>query len=131
MDPIDKYNETNLFGKANNLELTIIEKGHIEYTMKLEEKHLALPSLIHGGAIAGLMDAVLSVAAFTSLSDKEKHVATVDFTINYLKPITSLETIRGIGKVVRQGKKIIVSRGEIFNQKGDLVALGTGTIMIV
>jgi acyl-CoA thioesterase len=131
MNQIDKYNEANLFGKANNLHLTIIESGHIEYKMKLEEKHLALPALIHGGAIAGLMDAILSVAAFTMVSEEGKHVATVDFTINYLKPITTLETIRGIGKVMKRGKKIIVSRGEIYNENEEIVALGTGTMMIV
>ena len=36
MDRIQEYNEGNLFGKENNLELKIISDGKIEYWMKIK-----------------------------------------------------------------------------------------------
>ena len=129
MDLIDTYNSGNLFGKENNLELNIISKGHIEYSMQLEDKHMALHNVVHGGAIAGLMDALLSVAAFSSVANDNKHVATVEFKINYLKAVRNKCLLKGVGKVIKQGNRLIVCEGEIFDDSGDTVAKGIGTII--
>jgi len=129
MDQIIKYNDGNLFGKENNLVLKILGKGHIEYTMQLEDKHMALPKVVHGGAIAGLMDAILSVAAFSMVAEENKQVATVEFKINYLKAVKKKEILKGIGKVIKQGKRLIIVKGDIFNESGDIIAIGTGTII--
>lgn len=129
MDQIKRYNEGNLFGKENNLVLNILEKGHIEYTMQLEDKHMALPNVVHGGSIAGLMDAILSVAAFSIVAEDNKQVATVEFKINYLKAVKKKEILKGIGKVIKNGKRLMVTQGEIFDESGDIIAIGTGTII--
>ena len=129
MDLIEIYNQGNHFGKANNLELKIISEGKIEYAMQLDEKHLALPKLVHGGTIAGFMDAILSVAAFSAVYKNDKHVATIEFKINYLKPIKQLQKLIGKGIVVKKGSKILFVEGEIFNEADELVATGSGTIM--
>ena len=131
MDLIEVYNQSNLFGKENNLELKVIDKGHIEYLMKVEEKHLALPDVVHGGAIAGLMDAVLSVAAFSAVAGDSMNVATVEFKINYLKAVRKPGILKGIGKVLKKGRKVMVTNGEIFDENDSLVATGTGTIMAI
>lgn len=129
MNLLEKYQKSNLFGQYNNLTLNVIEKGHIEYTMKVEDKHFALPGVVHGGAIAGLMDAVLSVAAFSAIYDQNKSVATVEFKINYLKTVRSPGELRGVGKIVSLGKRMIITHGDIFNDSGELVAVGTGSII--
>ena len=131
MNLIDKYNEANLYGKANNLKLKVISKGHIEYRMQIEDQHLALPEVVHGGAIAGFMDAILSVAAFTATAEDNMGVATVEFKINYLKAVKKTGELLGVGKVIKHGKRILISQGEIFDQSGDLVAVGTGSIIPV
>ena len=129
MDLIQKYNQHNQFGIHNNLKLSIIEDGHIEYLMQLELKHFASETLVHGGTLAGLMDAILSVAAFSAIHKENKKVATVDFNINYLRPLTRKMEIRGVGKVVKKGKRIIVVKGEIYNDENQLVAIGNGNII--
>ena len=129
MDPIERYNRGNAFGLENNLELEVIEPGHIRYTMKVEKKHFATPELVHGGALAGFMDAVLSLAAFSAVKDEGKVVATVEFKINYLKAVKRECTLTGLGKVIKKGKQIIVVNGEILDGEGSLVATGTGSIM--
>lgn len=129
MDLIEHYNRNNHFGIHNNLKFRIIEEGHIEYTMQLEKKHFATDSLVHGGALAGFMDALLSVAAFTSVAEGNQKVATVEFKINYLKPISREMIIRGIGRVIKKGKRIISVQGEIFNDEDSLVATGSGSII--
>lgn len=129
MDLIEQYNQNNHFGKANNLQLKIISEGKIEYTMQLENQHLALNDLVHGGAISGFMDAILSVAAFSAVYKKNRNVATVEFKINYLKPIRKLQILTGKGSVLKKGSKLLFVNGEIYNDVNELVATGSGTIM--
>ena len=76
MDPIEHYNRSNYFGIHNNLELTILDKGKIEYTMQLEKKHFATDTLVHGGTLAGFMDAILSVIFITQFNSYEDSAAT-------------------------------------------------------
>lgn len=97
--------------------------------MTLKDAHFALPDVIHGGAIAGFMDAIVSVAAFSSVADENKHVATVEFKINFLKAVRRKMELLGIGKVIQKGNKIIVVLGEIYNDDNQLVATGIGSIM--
>lgn len=129
MDLISEYNKSNSFGKENNLSLQVISPGHIEYTMQIENKHMALNNVVHGGAIAGLMDAVLSVAAFSAVEKEGMHVSTVEFKINYLKPVSESIKLKGIGKVLKLGKRLIVTKGEIFDNENNMIAIGTGTII--
>ena len=131
MGILEDYNAGNQFGKENNLRLNVVSAGHIEYEMTVEEKHFALPEVMHGGAIAGLMDAVLSVAAFSAVAPENKHVATVEFKINYLKTVSVPGKLKGTGKVVKKGKRVLVCKGEIVDGRGDMVAIGTGTLMPV
>jgi len=129
MDMMKKYSENNLFGKENNLVLKVLEKGHIEYQMTLEDKHMAISDIVHGGAIAGLMDSILSVAAFSQVAEDNKHVATVEFKINYLKSVKKKCILKGVGRVIKNGERLMITKGEIFDDVGEVVAIGTGTII--
>ena len=62
---LEIYDKVNIFGRENNLKLTIIKPGEITYEMTVIEKHLATPKVIHGGMIAAMMDGVIGVAALS------------------------------------------------------------------
>lgn len=123
-----KYAETNQYGKANGMELLTYEDGHIEYKMVITDQHLATPTTAHGGIIAGYMDGIIGVAALTEASKNLNLVSTVEFKINYLKPARVGDVLLGTGRVISAGKRIIIAKGEIKDEKtGDLVAIATGT----
>lgn len=121
------YHSVNNYGKANELSFKLISPGHVEYTMKIKEQHLALPSAAHGGAIAGLMDGLLGVAALSAVYEEGKIVSTIEFNIKFLLPVEKGEQLKGIGKVLKKGNKILFTIGEIFNSSNQLVALGSGS----
>ncbi len=127
MDLIDFYNKINRFGEANNMHFTIISKGHIEYFITIEEKHLATFTNAHGGMIAAFMDGVIGVAALSAIADDGKLANTVEYKITFLKPAKLGEQLKGVGKVDFKGKSILISSGEIFNSQGELIAKATGT----
>ena len=120
------YRAQNNFMVHNGIVHNIVEPGKIESTMTILEQHLSTPGVSHGGAVAGFMDGVLGVAALTLALTNEKIVSTVEFKMNYFKPIFLGDVLTGKGKVIRNGKTLLVCLAEIY--RGDeLVAHGQGT----
>ena len=126
---IEIYNEVNTFGRDNGLELTVISPGIIEYRMVVQTQHLSTPQAAHGGAIAGMMDAVLGVAALSATAAEKKLVSTVQFSINYLNPVYLGDELLGRGTVERVGNRLITASGEInCPAKNLVIARGLGTL---
>jgi acyl-coenzyme A thioesterase PaaI-like protein len=60
-------------------------------------------------------------------------VLTTEFKINLLSPAKG-ERLRAVGRVVRAGKKLVITMGEVFADQGGAskqVALITATMMVV
>jgi len=125
---LELYNKTNQFGKLFGMTYEVLEPGNIVYKLKVTQPLLGTPTVIHGGALAGFMDAIIGVAALSITSEKGKAVSTVEFKINYLRPIYLDDELKGLGTVLSEGKRIIVAKGEIYNQNEELVAISTATL---
>lgn len=124
---IEIYNQVNQFGKENGLELTIIKPGEIIYKMEVLKKHLATPTTMHGGMLAAMMDGVIGVAALTLVAPEGKLVSTVEYKVNYFKPIYLGDVLTGKGHVDHAGKRIISTSGKVYNQNNEVVATAMGT----
>ena len=58
-------------------------------------------------------------------------VSTVEFKINYFKPVFEGETLIGTGKIEFKGKSLMVTSGKIVKRDSqDLVAMAQGTFNI-
>ena len=122
------YNSINNYGNLNDLELTVLAPGHIQYVMPVREKHLATPIAIHGGVLSALMDAILGVASLSASCHDGKLVSTVEFKINYLSPARLGDVLIGEGRVIEKGNRLIVAEGDIkLKDSGKFIAKGLGT----
>ena len=121
------FRSINKYDLDNGLNFEIHSPGSITYKMKITEKHLSSPNIAHGAAIAGFMDCVLGLSALSDAVMQSNLTSTVEFKINYIRPVHLNDEIIGTGKVVHKGKSLIISSGEVKNSKGDLIALGQGT----
>lgn len=76
-----------------------------------------------------MMDGVLGVAALSLAVESERLVSTVEFKINFFKPIQPGDVLLGYGKVIFEGKRLMGSEGTIFraNHHDEVVAKGLGT----
>lgn len=124
---IDLYNEVNQFGKVLGMDFKVLSPGSIEYRMVVKKEHLATPTVAHGGVIAGFMDAVLGVAALSAVAEDHRLVATIEFKITYLAPAFENDQLLGIGRVIKKGKRLIFTEGEILNHKNEIIAKASGT----
>ncbi|MGE3609790.1 MAG: PaaI family thioesterase [Bacteriovoracaceae bacterium] len=124
---IPLFKSINKYDLDNGLTFEIQSPGSITYKMLVTEQHLSSPNTAHGAAIAGFMDCVLGLSALSEAITKNCLTSTVEFKINFIKPVKLGDEIIGSGKVIHKGKSLIISSGEIRNHAGELVAVGQGT----
>lgn len=79
--------------------------------------------VVHGGIIGTIAD---TCGFFAAASVSESIVTTVEFKINLLSGARA-ENLLGIGKVVRNGKNLIVCEMIVYGARRRKIALATGT----
>lgn len=120
------FKKFNQFDQANGFEFEIHSPGNITYHMTVQEKHLSSPPTAHGGSIAGFMDCVLGLAALSLSITRSELTSTVEFKMNFIKPVQLGDKLIGSGKVIHAGKSLVISSAEI-RCKDQLIAMGQGT----
>jgi len=81
--------------------------------------------VVHGGAIASLIDTATAFAIIPLLNPEER-VTTVDLTISYLRPITK-GRVTALARVVRAGRRLFVVSAEVKDADGKLAATALST----
>lgn len=121
------FKSINKYDLENNLSFEIHSPGSITYKMEIQDKHLSSPQTAHGAVLAGFMDCVLGLSALSLAVTESNLTSTVEFKINYIRPVKLGEKLQGSGKVIHKGKSLIISSGEVKTSTGELVAVGQGT----
>ena len=80
---------------------------------------------IQGGYLCAMLDECMSVACMVA-SGMTSVAPTVEMKTSFFRPAMP-GSLRGVGRVVRWGKTIAFTEGELFDAQGRLVAKATGT----
>ena len=82
---------------------------------------------IQGGYLCAMLDEAMSVACM--VASGMTHVApTLEMKTSFLRPAMP-GTIKGIGRVVKWGRSIAFTEGELYDPDGRLLAKATGTAL--
>ena len=112
-----------------SMELKHLDKGESRFDIETGQKHLQPYGIIHGGVCASLIDAACYWAVYAGI-DEIVGLTTIELKINYLSPVSKGRLI-GKGKSIKIGKTICLGEASIEDEKGDLVAHGTSTLMVL
>jgi uncharacterized protein (TIGR00369 family) len=113
-------------------EIAAVRAGEVEIVLPFSDRILQQHEFIHAGAVATIADSACGYAALTVMP-RDAAVLTTEFKINLLAPAKG-ERLRAIGRIVRSGKKLVITLGEVFAEEGGgrkQVALITATMMVV
>jgi len=113
------------FASFLGIELDEIDTGVATLSLEIKPELKQNHGVVHGGAIASLIDSATAFAII-SLLPPDEHATTVDLTISYLRPLTKGRA-RAVARVVRSGKRIIVVSAELFDDAGTLAATALST----
>ncbi|MDP2213051.1 PaaI family thioesterase [Phenylobacterium sp.] len=82
---------------------------------------------IQGGYLCAMLDEAMSVACM--VASGMTHVApTLEMKTSFLRPAMPGQ-IKGIGRVLKWGRSIAFTEGELFDPEGRLLAKATGTAL--
>lgn len=79
--------------------------------------------VVHGGAIASLIDTVV-VPAISTGYDEPRRLLTIDLQIQYMGAVIQEDAVAE-GWVVKRGRSTVFLRAEVRTEKSGLVAAGT------
>lgn len=113
------------FARLLRLELDEVGSGTATLGLKVRKELKQNHGVVHGGAIASLIDTATAFAILSLLEPNEK-VTTVDLTISYLRPITG-GRITAIARVLRAGRRLLVVSAEVFDKDGKLTTTALST----
>jgi uncharacterized protein (TIGR00369 family) len=107
------------------IELGDVSQGAATLGLDVRKELTQNHGVVHGGAIASLIDTAMAFAIISLLAPRER-VTTVDLTISYLRPLT-VGRITAVAKVVRAGRRLFVVSADVSSEDGKLAATALST----
>lgn len=114
--------------RALGMELSSIEPGSLDCSLRPAERHMQQHGHLHAGVVATLADTAGGLAAFT-LMPAGVEVNTSGFSIHFLRPARG-DRITARGRVLKPGRRLVVADVEVVARRGGeetLVAKATVT----
>lgn len=126
------FNEGIPFNRFLGLRLVELSEGRAVVEVPFREEYIGdVPKhIVHGGVISTLIDVTGGATAFSVLEfPRETSLNTVDMRVDYVR-MGRGEKFVATGQVLRKGNRICVTRVEVVNDEGTLVAHGTAAYSI-
>jgi len=120
---------TSPYPRHLRMQLVSISMDHAMVKLKTEQCHLQPFGIVHGGVLATLIDTATFWSVFLRLPE-DAGLVNIDLKLNYLKSIsTGLMTAQG--RCIRAGRSINYAEASVTDKKGNILAHGTSTLMVL
>ena len=116
------------YARLLGLELLGASRGEAVFSVELREELKRNGGLMHGGALASLMDTASAFAVLTLLAPGEQTV-TIDLQIHFLRPVFS-GRVEARARVLRKGRRVATLSIDVTDEAGKLTATGTTTYLV-
>lgn len=127
--PLPGSSNLGCFGCSSDnphgLQMTFYTDGQAVFSEIHVPSHMSgWNKTVHGGILSVILDEIMSWAVLSLL---KKMGMTKTMTIEFLKPVSILETLKAEGRPVEQsGRHEALVEGFVYNQKGELCARSKG-----
>ena len=115
------------FTKWLNGKIVSAEYGRVELEIEVRPEMSNPTGLLHGGMQSAMMDDTLGMTSATL--GYEGFPISIDFHIDFLGKVKVGESVRVVGKVVREGRNIIHTTIEIQDKNGKLISTGNSNLL--
>jgi len=108
------------YAKLLGLELGEIGPDEVTIHLVVRDELLQNQGVVHGGAVASLIDTAAAFAVLNQL-ELDERVTTTDLTIHYLRPLSS-GRLTATARMVRSGRRLFVLSVEVRSDQARLLA---------
>lgn len=115
------------FDRSLQLRLLEAERGRVSLSAPATPDHANASGVMHGGWIAGVLDAA-SGAATQSLLNPGEAYTTLTLQVNYLKAVPASGDARAEGRVIRGGGRVVTAEATV-SIDGEVRAIATATCL--
>lgn len=105
------------------------ERGEIEVSFEATGDFLNPAGTVHGGFLTAMLDDTMGPALAATL-DPGLYAATIEIKVSFLRPARP-GRLTGHGRVVHRGGTIAFLAGELRDDAGRVVAVGSATARIL
>jgi len=106
-----------------------VERGEIEVSFEATEDFLNPAGTVQGGFLTAMLDDTMGPALAATLDDGQ-YGTTIDLKVSFLRPAKP-GRLTGHGRIVHRGGTIAFLAGELLDQTGQVVAVGSATTRIL
>ena len=126
-DFIRQFFPTSPFVIHLGMQLDDIQPGMARLSLPFTDALVTIGDIVHGGAIASLIDTAASVAAWSGAQvSAQTRGTTVNLTVAYLAAAEK-EDIYATARVLRRGRSLVYVDVEVTSASGKAVAKGLVT----
>lgn len=124
---VEAAREAVPFLKLLGIQVETVGPGVATLLLPVREELKRNDGIVHGGAIASLVDSAFAFAIIPLLAENER-TTTVDLTIHYLRPLSG-GVAKAAARVVRAGRRVITVSAEVFDENEKLAATALSTYL--
>lgn len=121
-----KQKEHIIFEDFLKPELVDIDEGYAVISMKIEEEHLNLIRIVHGGILASIADLTMGIACISY----KKKVVTTEMSLSYIRSVERGSTITAKAIVENNGKSLMRTSCAIYDENNRLLLKSMGTFFV-
>lgn len=104
-----------------------LENNELVAVCDTKDWHQSYPGRVHGGMSAALLDETIGRAI--SINDETIWGVTVSLDLKYKKPVPTDATIKIVGRITKENRKLFEGSGEIILPNGEVAVTATGKYM--
>ncbi|MCV6637962.1 thioesterase family protein [Candidatus Albibeggiatoa sp. nov. NOAA] len=137
------FEEKMPFNKLLGLKIESLHLEEVRLRIDMRDELIGnfVHGILHGGVIASVLDVAGGMIAIANafhtkpqLTEAERmqgidKSGTIDMRVDYLRPGRG-EYFIATAQVLRSGRKVSVTRMELHNNEGVLIAVGTGSYIV-
>ncbi|PKN51252.1 MAG: hypothetical protein CVU55_12505 [Deltaproteobacteria bacterium HGW-Deltaproteobacteria-13] len=137
------YEEQMPFNKYLGIKIDSISPGGVVVRIDMRDELIGNfeKNILHGGVMSSLLDFTGGVIAQIHVLNEMKDatldklvkrltgMGTIDMRIDYIRPGKGAHFL-ATGHILRLGHKVAVTRTELVNDEGVLIAVGTSTYIV-
>ena len=139
----DIYENRLPFNQVLGLHIINLKPDLVEVAFDMTDSLIGnyVQGSLHGGVISSVLDTAGGLMATAGMIQKKvdhpkeeiaqniAKVGTIDLRVDYLRPGKG-SGFTSCASIMRIGRKVAVTRMELHNNQGRLIAVGTGTYLI-